>query len=239
MALPVVAVSVELLDAPHYEGVKRCQLFHAYLDCLREAGLIPLLIAPDASADEINQILSGVDGILLTGGDDIDLSLDGGPDPLDECKPVPAVQQQSVRDMISVSEKRGIPLLGICLGMQAIGVTHGAELCQHLPQHQSHTKGVCHKITTSPGKLQDAVGAEPFEIMSYHHQGLVSVSAPLNVVATADDGTIEAIELTKHNYCVGVQWHPEKTPKSNASLALFSSFAIAAEQYRQQRIKQS
>ena len=83
MSLPIVAVSVELLDAPHYEGVKRCQLFHPYLDCLRDAGLIPLLIAPDASHAELNQILDGVDGVLLTGGDDIDLTLCGGPTPLD------------------------------------------------------------------------------------------------------------------------------------------------------------
>jgi putative glutamine amidotransferase len=239
MSLPIVAVSVELLDAPHYEGVKRCQLFHPYLDCLRDAGLIPLLIAPDASHAELNQILDGVDGVLLTGGDDIDLTLCGGPTPLDECKPVPEAQQQSVMAMIDIAEKRDIPLLGICLGMQSLGVAHGAVLNQHLAQHEQHTKGIEHNVNVcEPGIIMDAIGTKPFSILSYHHQGFDSVSLPLKVVATADDGTIEAIELPQHNYIVGVQWHPEKTPSSAASRALFASFANAVNQYRAQRVKQ-
>lgn len=237
MSLPVVAVSVELLDAPHYEGVKRCQLFHSYLDCLREAGLIPLLIAPDASRSELEQLLSNVDGILLTGGDDLDLSLDGGPAPVSECKPVPEAQQLSVFAMVDIAKERDIPLLGICLGMQVLGLAHAAELDQHLDHHQEHTKGIAHAVTVSAtGKLMDAVGDQPFEVLSYHHQGLDALSSPLKVVATADDGTIEAIEHPNFSYFVGVQWHPEKTPRSTATLALFASFAEAVNHYHASRV---
>ena len=240
MRLPIVAVSVELLDAPHYKGVKRCQLFHAYLECLREAGLIPLLIAPDATPTELQQILEGIDGVLLSGGDDIDLSLTGGDAPLEACKPVPEAQQRTVMAMVNIAVERDIPLLGICLGMQSLGIAHGAVLNQHLPQHEQHTKGVEHSINvTASGKLKDAVGSEPFSILSYHHQGLDSVSPPLKVVATADDGTIEAIELPDKEFVVGVQWHPEKTPASAATRALFASFADSVNRYRAKRVKQS
>ena len=74
MTRPIVAISVELLEAPYYEGNKRCQLFHAYLDCIREAGLTPMLVPPDSSDTELSTLLRQVDGILLTGGDDIDLT---------------------------------------------------------------------------------------------------------------------------------------------------------------------
>jgi putative glutamine amidotransferase len=237
MSLPIIAVSVELLDAPHYEGVKRCQLFHPYLECLREARLIPMLVAPDSSVDELEVLLANVDGVLLSGGDDIDLSLNGGPTPLKECKPIPAAQQESVLAMINIAKKRDMPLLGICLGMQSIGIAHGSVLEQHLPQHKMHTKGIEHTVSVcGSGILRDTLGSEPFTILSYHHQGISLVNPPLKMVAKADDGTIEAIEHPDFNYLVGVQWHPEKTPQSAASRDLFASFASAVNQYRASRV---
>ena len=90
---PLIGLTIELLDAPWYEGRRRFQLFTAYTESLRAAGAIPLLIPTDASADELEQLLNKLDGVLMTGGDDADLSLLGGPKPEETCKPVPPAQQ--------------------------------------------------------------------------------------------------------------------------------------------------
>lgn len=237
MTRPIVAISVELLEAPYYEGNKRCQLFHAYLDCIREAGLTPMLVPPDSSDTELSTLLRQVDGILLTGGDDIDLTLINGPKPLDVCKPVPHAQQKGVFSLIEHAVAKQMPLLGICLGMQMIGVYHGGTLIQHLRQHKKHTAGTPHNVKiTKKGKLGKMVGTSDFEVLSYHHQGFDELKKPINVVGHAADGTIEAIEHAEHPFMIGVQWHPEKTPQSLSSKLLFKGFATAIKKYQSNRL---
>ena len=233
MKRPIVAISVELLEAPYYEGNKRCQLFHAYLDCIRDAGLTPMLLPPDSSDTELAILLKQVHGVLLTGGDDIDLTLINGPKPLNVCKPIPHAQQKGVFSLIEYATMNQMPLLGICLGMQMIGVYHGGELIQHLEQHKKHSAGLPHNVKiTKAGKLETIMGTRDFEVLSYHHQGLATLKSPIDVVGYATDGTIEAIEHTEHPFMVGVQWHPEKTPQSLSSKLLFNGFATAVKQYQ-------
>ena len=109
-------VTVELLDAPWYEGRRRFQLFTDYMPCLRAAGLMPILMPTDAPLDgtraEAAALLDRVDGLLMTGGDDADLRPLGGPAPVRECKPVPPEQQALNLALVEVACERRLPLFG-------------------------------------------------------------------------------------------------------------------------------
>lgn len=230
---PVIGLTVELLDAPWYEGKRRFQLFTDYLPCLRAAGAIPILLPSDAPVEEVRTLLDRVDGILMTGGDDVDLRPFGGPAPTEECKPVPLEQQAMNLEIVRVATERRLPLLGVCFGMQMMGVLDEAPFRQHLANAEEHTKGIEHAVVASAGsRLAELVGTEPFAVPSFHHQALTGTGHHLQASAYADDGTLEAVELPEIPFALGVQWHPERAPESAASRALFEGLVTAALEYR-------
>lgn len=232
-ASPLIGVTVELLDAPFYKGPRRFQLFHAYMPCLREAGAIPVLIPGDATATELTELLPKLDGILMTGGDDADLRSLDGPAPTPECKPAPIEQQNMNLALVRQAIAVDMPVLGICYGMQILGLACEAPFIQHLPAADDHTKGIRHTVTAVAGsRLAELLGAAPFEVPSYHHQALASPGPQLQASAWSPDGILEAIELPSQRFTLGVQWHPEKAPESEASKRLFSGFVAAASDYR-------
>ncbi|RMH02616.1 MAG: gamma-glutamyl-gamma-aminobutyrate hydrolase family protein [Planctomycetota bacterium] len=234
---PLIGVTVELLDAPFYEGRRRFQLFTDYLRCLRAAGLSAVLLPADAPAAEVACWLPILDGLLLTGGDDPDLRPFGGPPPDEHCKPVPREQQELGLALVRAARASGLPMLGVCLGMQFMGLAAGAPYCQHLEQAEDHLKGVRHLVTARPGsRLAAIIGRAPIEVASYHHQALAGAGDGLAVAATAPDGVVEAVEDSDHPFAIGVQWHPERLPESPATRVLFSRFAAAAESYRRARV---
>ncbi len=234
----VVGVTVELLEPPQYPGKRRVQLFHAYLDCMRRVGLVPLLFPPDASAEESEALLARVDGMLLTGGDDVDLSRDGGPPPPDAGGVImPPGQQRFGLSLAKTVQERGIPTLGICLGMQFIGMAFGSKLVQHLPQAEDHTKGVLHPIDVREGtRLAQLVGTGTHQVPSFHHQALEEIPESLQVTAHSPDGVVEAFEDPAHPFLVAVQWHPERDADGATTRQLFSGFAAAVQHYREQRL---
>jgi len=229
---PLIGVTVELLDAPWYEGQRRFQLFTSYMPVLRAAGLIPVLIPGDAPPADIPAILDRLDGVLMTGGDDVDLRPYGGPAPTPECKPVPLEQQSMNLELVRGALARDMPLFGVCFGMQMMGLLHEAPFEQHLSNFADHTKGMEHKVKPCTGSLlEQLVGAQDFLVPSFHHQALKEAGATLKPSAWADDGTLEAVELPGKAFALGVQWHPERAPDSPATRAMFSGFAQAARNY--------
>ena len=118
---PLIGVTVEVLEPPAYEGRRRYQLFTDYLEsCLRQAGGIGLLIPGDTPVNDVDSVLKVLDGILLTGGDDIDLQPLGGPSPPKTSKPIPLAQQTFSIALAEAAREQRIPTLGICLGMQLL-----------------------------------------------------------------------------------------------------------------------
>ncbi len=230
----VIGLTTEVLAPPWYDGRERYQLFTDYSQCLRAAGAVPLLIPGDTPPEDLDLLLDRVDGVIATGGDDMDLRRLGGPAPTPECKPVPASQQTMNLELLRRVEERDMPLLAVCFGMQILGLLHGSGFVQHLDVHEEHTKGVEHGVALNPDcLLAQIIGGDRLDVPSFHHQALTDLSdGRLQITGTAEDGTVEAVETRDRQFSIGVQWHPERAPDSVASRALFSRFVEAAAAYR-------
>ena len=132
----------------------------------------------------------------------------------------------------------GVPVLGICRGLQVMNVALGGTLIQHLPDAVGHSEGHSpapgtmaeHKVTISggPSRLAGVLGRGTISVPTHHHQGIARLADGLTATAWAEDGTIEAIELDGAAFVVGVQWHPE----AGEELALFIALMEAARSAR-------
>lgn len=213
-------------------------LSQSYLRAVRTAGGLPVLLPPGLQPAELEALLPRLDGLLLTGGSDLDPALFGG-------TPHPEVYEiDPERDLLELTLVRlaaadGKPFLGICRGIQAINVALGGSLYTHIPdqlpgalKHDYYPDyprdTLAHAVRLQPGtRLAALLGDEP-QVNSLHHQGILKPAAPLRAVGWAPDGLIEAVELPGHPFGMGVQWHPEWLQAYAPMRALFRSFIEAA-----------
>ncbi len=193
----------------------------AYVNSVKEAGGVPFLIPhiPELAADA----LDALDGVLLTGGDDIDMR---DFDQVLHAKAdlMPPLRQRGEFALLRALDQRPtLPVLGICLGMQLMGVHNGCPLIQHLddviPNGDRHVGNKIHSITGSIGSGQ---------VTSSHHQALAS-AGPFETLALSDDGVLEAIRLANRSFYVGVQWHPERTQDQKLGLGIIEKLVNAAQ----------
>ena len=185
------------------------RLNHKYLDLFSGTKILPytLLPAPEVS---VSKMLEGFDLLLLTGGGDPCPSL-FGQENKGSRNPRP---YRSTWDMelYHAARKMGIPVLGICLGMQLICIAEGVGLIQDLQESPvfhdgSYTKPANHPVAISPGSFLHSIYGEDKMVTSFHHQAIEAAPDGFTVTAIAEDGIIEAIE---GDNCIGVQWHPER-----------------------------
>jgi putative glutamine amidotransferase len=200
-----------------------------YQRALRLVGLEPLPITPDApvAAEEL-------DGLLLSGGSDIDPSQYGQERASETREPDPdrdRLELQLLKDALDSD----LPVLGICRGMQLFKVFHGGSLIQHLvtvERHDVRSKPVhedVHTVRICPRTAVASIcGAGDYGVNSRHHQGIDRVGDGLVVSGLSDDAIVEAIEQPDKRFAVAVQWHPEdRIDHSPADLRLFEAFAEA------------
>ena len=212
-----------------------------YFDAVNRAGGIAVLIPPQVldSADA-KRILSGLDGLIISGGRDVDPSLYGQTPGEHTDKPD---QKRDALELAlyDVAIAENIPFLGICRGQQVLNVKRGGTLLQHLPDVVGSTKYqlgnaeyTIAKIAVSPNTLLSRAlhGDATVTGALYHHQGIDQVGEGLTVVAKSEDGIVEAVELANHPFGLAVQWHPEHTPEDNR---LFEALIEAANTYRSKR----
>lgn len=228
-----------LVNAEEEPGDRRRLLLPArYAEALWRAGGAPLVLP--ALPDALDTLLERADGLLLAGGDDFDTEPLGLGPTHPRAKPVPAGKQAFDLGLVQRALRRGLPCLGICYGMQLLGLAGGGGLLQHLPEDRpgsrEHSGGVRHPVELAAGsKLRSVFGVERVEVVSRHHQALADVAAPWRVSARDDEGLIEGIELPGEDFAVGVQWHPELDDLDGPQARLFASFVAAAKATRERR----
>jgi putative glutamine amidotransferase len=220
-------------------GVTRCSRLDDYVASVEQAGARARILEVSESP---RKLLSELDGVLLTGGGDVDPVLYG------EDRHATVEDAEPGRDEFEIDLARraveeDMPLLAICRGAQVLNVAAGGTLVQDIPSAiasgLSHTvrepkHAVAHTVQVAPGsQLERALGASvdaahTCRVNSRHHQAVGKVGAGLSPSAVASDGVVEAIERGDRTFCLGVQWHPENFWRTGEFATLFAAFVEAA-----------
>jgi putative glutamine amidotransferase len=209
---------------------------------VRAAGGLPVVLAPVATPEEIAAVLDAVDGLLFTGGPDVD------PRHFGEAVLNETVELEPDRDsfelpLIRAALARDLPVLAICRGCQVLNVALGGSLWQDLPaqrpgdllhRQRAPRDAVTHAVHVRAGSLLAAVVGEAaaegtLQANTIHHQAVRDVAESLVAVAFTADGTVEAVEAPDRTFVLGVQWHPESlAPRRPEHHRLFQALVEAA-----------
>ena len=233
MSRPLVGICPNFKEV----GGKNGYFLHPnYASIVSESGALPIILPLVGTREEAREFLDRVEGLVLTGGADIDPTHYGQaarhPDMI-------APRERTTSDFAFAREAkdRGMPVLGICLGAQTLNVAFGGSLLQHIPDDVpgavAHEDGAEHTIKIEPGTiLARALGVESATVNSYHHQGIGEIAPGFRVSARSSDGIVEAIERTDHPFFMGVHWHPERLSSSETTRKLLRAFVDATRGVR-------
>jgi len=235
---PWIAIAGELVEGERVE----VRLSQRYADAVARAGGLPFVLTypQDPAAEEsLAAALERADGLLVSGGDDFDTARLGLGPTHPAAKPVPTRKQDFDIALARHACATGLPVLGICYGMQCLALADGGRLHQHLPDdrpgNRAHSGGVRHGVGLAPGtKLRALAGVGELEVISRHHQAVAATGPSWHVAAEDDQGLIEAIELPGHDFALGVQWHPELSGDP-AHARLFQGLVDAARRRAEAR----
>ena len=214
-----------------------------YVDAVRRAGGIPLLIPP--GEDEWLAILPLLDGLIVTGGTDIDPAEYGGDRWNPHILPPDHERDQSELGLVRwLLDEGELPLLCICRGLQALNVAAGGTLHEHIPdirdddihRNEAGLWAMQEVQVESDSLVAEVMGLTALRTSSGHHQAVKDLAPSLRVVATAADGIIEALEKPGHPWLIAVQWHPEVTAAQDPSQqALFDALTQKAREAQRRR----
>jgi putative glutamine amidotransferase len=238
---PVIGITAYDDEAEWRKWKARAALLpYAYVDTVRKAGGRPVLLPPGGDSGEAGETVAGLDGLLVSGGPDVDPALYGKPR---HPRTQPSVPVRDTWDLAvtGAALTAGVPLLAICRGMQILNVCRGGTLHQHVPDlvgHERHEGGVGyygrHHVRVSPDSALAEILPEPgfFEVPTHHHQAVDLLGEGLRAVAWEEDGMIEAVEAGPSElgglsgFVLGVQWHPER----GDDVRLFDALVAAASE---------
>jgi len=223
MKRPLIGINCKIITD---DGDSYYKLDRNYVRSVERAGGEPLMMPAFRSPAETRTFLDRLDGVLFTGGPDIN------PKRWRE-RPHPKVElldpYKEDSDFAAIREtlSQDKPLLGVCLGCQLLNVATGGSLHQHIPdlkRRVEHGNGARHGVSVErPSRLSDIVKRASIRVLSYHHQGIDRLGKGLIATARAEDGLVEAVEDPGRRFAVAVQWHPERmTGAENLFQALVS-----------------
>ncbi|MFN2531451.1 MAG: gamma-glutamyl-gamma-aminobutyrate hydrolase family protein [Pyrinomonadaceae bacterium] len=228
----------------------RFYLSRHYSEAIAASGGTPLHISLIPDQSYIAASLDALDGILLPGSDsDVD-PLRYGQQPHRALGAVNRIKDETDLLVIAEAEKRGLPILSICFGMQILNVARGGALTQdiasQMPEAIKHEQGAprdrpSHVVNLLSGSLvNNLAGTTELLVNSHHHQAISTLGTGLTATAWSTDGLIEAVEdVTREKFVVGVQWHPELGwREDNFSQALFAQFIGSAQSRTEKRDEQ-
>jgi putative glutamine amidotransferase len=204
----------------------------AYVRQVEAAGGRALLVPP--SEEGVEETLEVLDGILFSGGSDID-PIEYGDEPHPETNGVRPERDRAELALLTAALERDLPVLAVCRGSQVLNVARGGDLVQHLPdvvgdEKHKHTPGAFadHDVDVNAESKLGSLLGERAPVKSHHHQGFGRVGEGLVETAWAEDGTLEAVEDPAKRFAVGVLWHPEEGEDD----ALFRALVDEARAYR-------
>lgn len=202
-------------------GRESLWMLPGYFDAVAEAGGVPVMLPLSDDPDALARALDAVDGLVVTGGQDVDPARYGekNPEAAALCGELCRERDAMEALLVPAALERDLPLLGICRGLQALNVVLGGTLWQDLPkqlpsevEHHGRApyENPVHTVDVLAGTpLAACVGAGALPVNSFHHQALRDVAPGLEVMATAPDGVVEAVWRPDSRFCWAVQWHPE------------------------------
>jgi len=238
MRRPRIGIPLGLDDRGRWRAGRDYQYIdRSYADAIARAGGTPFYLPIQP---EVEPPVAILDGLLMPGGDDLPPTAALSPEILAELDLVPEIQLAFDEALVSASRGRGLPILGICYGMQLLARLSGGELHDHLPSQQpdaeDHKPGdpaARHSIRVEPeSRLASVLGAGDHSVNTLHHQAIRRVGPAHLAAARSPDGVVEAIESSEGErtqsgehtrWELGVQWHPEKLPGPESD-RLFRAF---------------
>lgn len=236
MSKPIIGIGS---DVHHAEGERDSAFaYMTYIESIRQAGAIPVVIPPQP--ENAAEVVEQLDGILLAGGEDCDPALyheERHPTVTHTMEPR---RQSNDFALAKAARERGIPTLGVCLGMQMMNVAAGGSLVQDIDsavdteiQHASRPQNRArHDVLIEQGtQLAEILPAVELNVNSSHHQAVGKLGEGLRITAYAPDKVVEGLEDPRHPFYVGVQWHPEDMKGEGSAAALFDAFIRAAREY--------
>jgi putative glutamine amidotransferase len=236
VANPIIGITTYLTSARFGAWEEDSALVPAsYVRAVEAAGGRALLVPP--SMDGIDETLDRLDGLLFSGGSDLDPEL-YAQDRHPETNGVAPERDKAELALLSAALERDMPVLAVCRGSQVLNVALGGDLVQHLPEvvgdnKHKHTPGTFadHDVDLVSGTRVQQILGDHAPVKSHHHQGYGRLGEGLREAARANDGTIEALEDPARRFAVGVLWHPE----AGEDFALFEELVAEARRYRDER----
>lgn len=230
---------------------ERFYLARFYSEAVQEAGGVPVHIPLIPRRDYISSVAENLDGVLLPGSDsDVD-PLRYGREPHAQLGSVHPIKDETDLMLLEEVEKRRIPLLAICFGMQVLNVSRGGTLIQDITSEVQgaikHEQGTprnrpSHRVKFLEGSLLEKLaGGESALVNSHHHQAIERVGRELVATAWTSDGLVEGLEDFRENrFALGVQWHPEMGwEQDEFSQKIFGRFVEAARDFSESRSAQT
>ncbi len=241
MTKPIIGIGSDVVHPPKPGERDRAFTYMTYIDALRRAGAVPVLIPPQP--ENVKDVVDGLDGVLLAGGDDCDPRI-FGEEPHPSCETMDPRRQDNDLALAGAARAQRVPTLGICLGLQVMNVAAGGTLIQDIDSHLSTdinhvsppSNRARHQVEIRPGTfLSEILPSGEYDVNSSHHQAVRDPGQGLRITAQAPDGIIEGLEDPKHPFYVGVQWHPEDMGGETSATRLFGAFVEAARKRAEAR----